>query len=699
MRRSMVTGNEVTAPGSGWVGLTTRQHAPLRGSLSFRLGRAGILLLHVGLLAYGMTRQSPCGGEMLLIPSAVRLWQHGRFDLHRVNPPLVQLVVGWPLAVSGAVVEDRPYGERPGSRPEYQAALDFASRHKDQIMRFVTLARFLCLPLPVIGAMVCCLWARRLYGDAPALIALSLWSFSPFVLAHGQLVSTDMAAATLLLAASYSLWSWATHPCLLSAVRCGVVVGLALLAKFLCLVLVPLWLVVCASMVARIGQWSGSSRKLALQLCAGLLMATLVVDAGYAFRGMFVRLGDLEFVSRRLGGPAVTDHASAIAASNRFRRTAIGLVPLPVPADFVLGLDLQFRDLERGFLSYLGGKWSARGWWHYYAYGLAVKTPLGTLLLLALAMLAVAMPRYRTSSVGEFLVAAPSLAVLGLLSCHTGFGTHVRYALPCLPGAFICIGRLGRSWGLRHRCLWIVTVCLVCGSAISSLSVYPTSLGYFGALGGGVENGHRHLLHSNVDWGQDMLRLKQWAANHPTARPLHVACMGYVDPRYLGIDCASVVMCAFEPTLRPPALPAGWYAVSICAIYATDQGLDAFRDMQPIDRVGTTMYIYRLEQQRTSGERTAAAAARWRCHPVCGHYACPQRQEAALAALRSADTSRGFALTSSSAGARAAESERDVGRRYAFEGFLAICTPPRPYGVAVQSVRVVDVGVRAARYA
>jgi len=50
---------------------------------------------------------------------------------------------------------------------------------------------------------------------------------------------------------------------------------------------------------------------------------------------------------------------------------------------------------------------------------------------------------------------------------------------------------------------------LVCTSLLatmaSSLRVYPHQLAYFNELAGGPENGWRHLLGSNFDWGQDLL--------------------------------------------------------------------------------------------------------------------------------------------------------------------------------------------------
>jgi hypothetical protein len=49
-----------------------------------------------------------------------------------------------------------------------------------------------------------------------------------------------------------------------------------------------------------------------------------------------------------------------------------------------------------------------------------------------------------------------------------------------------------------------VVVTLCCWFVSSSLWIYPHSLSYFNESIGGPLNGPRHLLGSNVDWGQDL---------------------------------------------------------------------------------------------------------------------------------------------------------------------------------------------------
>lgn len=58
-------------------------------------------------------------------------------------------------------------------------------------------------------------------------------------------------------------------------------------------------------------------------------------------------------------------------------------------------------------------------------------------------------------------------------------------------------------------CRILVAVSLL-ATVVSTLRVYPHQLTYFNELSGGPENGCKHLLHSNLDWGQDLLFVREW---------------------------------------------------------------------------------------------------------------------------------------------------------------------------------------------
>jgi NADH:ubiquinone oxidoreductase subunit 3 (subunit A) len=62
----------------------------------------------------------------------------------------------------------------------------------------------------------------------------------------------------------------------------------------------------------------------------------------------------------------------------------------------------------------------------------------------------------------------------------------------------------------------------------------PFHLSYFNQLGGGTAQGYRYITDSNYDWGQDMLRLKAWAEQHPEADKIAVDYFGGGSARKSG---------------------------------------------------------------------------------------------------------------------------------------------------------------------
>lgn len=56
----------------------------------------------------------------------------------------------------------------------------------------------------------------------------------------------------------------------------------------------------------------------------------------------------------------------------------------------------------------------------------------------------------------------------------------------------------------------VLVVTALLATTASTLRVYPHQLAYFNELAGGPKNGHKHLLHSSLDWGQDLLLAGEW---------------------------------------------------------------------------------------------------------------------------------------------------------------------------------------------
>jgi hypothetical protein len=587
---------------SKFAGGDSRKHRARR-----MLGAACLLCCHAVLLAWSALLHSPTIDEVRWLPAGLHHWQTGTFTKAIVNPPLVRLIAAVPvlctLAHEGALAQAGPN------------ATDLVRAYGLRAFWLFTIGRWACIPISLMGGYICYRWARQLYGTPSAFLALTLWCFSPNILAHGQIISNDCAAASFGVAASYTFWCWLRRPTWRTIVVAGFILGLAELAKMSLLILFvafpAAWLIWRLTDDNRDQQarWLRSTA----QLCCIFLLAIDVVNFGYLCEGTGQRLRDFGFFSRLLGGPGADDPQGG----NRFAGSVIGQIPVPLPVNYVRGLDRQKRDLEQGNavqFSYLRGQWSRQGWWYFYLYAFAIKVPLGTWCLLLLSASARMLPSAGSLSRwrDEILLVLPPTILVVIASLQRGFTDHFRYLLPVLPCAFIWISRVAGIAIQRKRTLGVAVLAALAWSVTSSLSVYPHSLSYFNELAGGPRGGHYHLLSSNIDYGQDLLFLKKWVDQHPEARPIQLAIwnLDTVEPAVAGIEY-TVAPSAPPPgaTLTPNMSTKygpqpGWFAINVNVLHGDDwPGRETQRDFgyygyflnfKPVATAGYSIYVYHI---------------------------------------------------------------------------------------------------------
>ena len=304
-----------------------------------------------------------------------------------------------------------------------------------------------------------------------------------------------------------------------------------------------------------------------------------------------------------------------VAVGNRFHGTRLGAIPVPFPRYYVEGLDIQAFDFERPWDSYLGGEWRKGSWWYYYIYAAAVKSPLGTLCLLAVAVLCFAItPSYRSCTLSELVLVMPAAAVF-MCSLQSTMGLHFRYVLPAFPFLYVWISRVGiSSDGLSSSMATFrkSVVCLAIISVIAgSLFVYPHSISFFNVMAGGPQNGWHHLLGSNVDWGQDVLRLRTWQKQQPQQPPLKMALASYVRPEEVGIKGEIIQQKPlYGRECQPSDIAAGWYAISVNHLYGRNPVFFFFRNIEPHASVGYTIKLYHLSPQQANSICSAASLVR-----------------------------------------------------------------------------------------
>jgi hypothetical protein len=574
-----------------------------------------LLAIHATLLGLIAAVNSPNIDELAHLPSGLSHWRLGGFELYRVNPPLVRMAAAIPVLLTGAKTgwstSDIASAD---ARPEFTLGKQFVKANGRACFWYFTLARWALIPLCLVGGCVSYRWASDLYGWQSGLIAVALYSFCPNLLAWGASITPDAVATSLGLLAGYAFWRWLKQPGWLPAAWAGVALGLAELTKttwVLLFVLWPsLWLV-----------WRVSNRTPRVsQLLAILLIGIYCVNLGYVFEGSFKPINEYRFVSQALTGRLRTD-----GGDNRFADSWIGSLPVPFPENYIRGIDVQKFDFEAKKTSYLRGEQRKGGWWYYYVYCGMVKTPVGTLALIAAASIAAVLDRRSGGTWLDLLVLlSPAIAVFGLVSSQTGFNRYYRYVLPALPFLYIAVSRVGLVLANQRPLLSAVVGIFLASSVVESLAVVPHSLSFFNLLAGGPRGGHFHLVDANIDWGQDLLFLKKWYDEHIDARPLPLAYFGGldIDPQVAGID--------WRPLPRIPAtgdlegtrvggqveLDSGWHALSVNYLKGyrhseqDEPVYTYFQKLQPAATAGYSIYVYHVTLEQAARINRESAAPR-----------------------------------------------------------------------------------------
>lgn len=393
---------------------------------------------------------------------------HGvyRFDPH--HPPLARVMAALGPYLLGQRMPNDNRAFWTGAKILYSEGR-FDERIYD---RNIAAGRAGILPFFWIGAASVFLLARRTLGVEIAVIATFSFTFTPVILGHSGLMTTDMALTGMFAATLLGLSLWVERPSALRSVLLAFAIAGTVLSKFSVFVYLPAVILVLSAwylIVERPRPRLAALRPYLAGLAIAAPLVCLIVWAGYRFTF----------------GPAK-------------------MLPFPVPAPALFNGVLSVADHNKsGHLSYLFGELRQGGWWYYYFVVLAVKTPLGLLALSGIGA-AVAWKRHRWA--GRFAIAI----VLGLLSVtlFSRINIGVRHILPIFVPIAILSG-VG-AWryiegapGLRTG--KVIVLALIAWMAVSSLVAHPDYFPYFNELASGRPE--RILVDSDTDWGQDTKRL------------------------------------------------------------------------------------------------------------------------------------------------------------------------------------------------
>jgi Flp pilus assembly protein TadD len=370
-----------------------------------------------------------------------------------------------------------------------------------------------------------------------------------------------MGLTLMLVLAVWRLAIFLEQPSTGRAVLCGLACGGALVMKLSALLLAPILLALMTLHATRRRDWRGWGKPVSVMALAAGAVVLLIYTPHW-----------------KPAAPLTADAATTIGVPRWFQV----LRPILIPRDFFKGLALLAAHESTGHWAFLCGQWQRTGWWYYFPVTMAVKTPLPLLLLTIVGLVM----WLRGLQAFSFQQAIPWIAaLLYLLFAMTGtINIGVRHLLPMF--ALLAVGTASQ-FSLQSRrvqlCAWLCTGWLL----LVTWRARPYFIEYFNEIAGGPSNGYQWLVDSNLDWGQDVKRLKHFL-DEQTLTNIDLA---YFGPRksidYHGIAARRVT------SGEAAGLRSGTLAIS--ATELMNPAWDWLRAChEPSARVGYTMFIYRL---------------------------------------------------------------------------------------------------------
>jgi len=559
------------------------------------------------------TQLSATTDEGFHITSGYEYLRTGHVRLLDEHTPLVKALFAWPLLF----VPDLPALEQA---PGWTAG-DLNRVAQETVLAYRPIDRVIVPPRIAVALLTVLLaasvyrWAANAFGQDPrsrgrgaGLLALTLFTFDPNLLAHGSLATTDMGAVAFIFWAVWAFWSYLQRPTRRRWWAAALLLGLAQGAKLTAALLLPVLAVLLLADAWARGERHAKTWLWRLLSFGGMVLAAaLVVWALYLF--------EVRTLPDGWGG-------APAPPSVRLRLTPKALLgrwlPLPAASHVERWLRLQ-EHVSGGREAFLLGQNHKLGWPQYFPIAFVLKTPLPTLLFFLLTLGALLLGRRRSLTSELTLWLFP--IVYSALSLTSTINIGYRHLLPILPFLFVSTARLSSPKSARVAALVppagaerkgsgggrfslrFSSCVLLLWLGVGTVRLHPHYLTYFNPIAGGPDQGYRFLADSNTDWGQTLKTLAAYQKRHNLG-PVRLSQFTFLDPAAYGVDYEPIAPMPGAPPVLPRRFnPApGLYAISATTLDGVPlpypATFDWFRHREPLEKVGHAMFLYEVVESQ-----------------------------------------------------------------------------------------------------
>jgi hypothetical protein len=586
------------APSSGATpgGPVAQRVAAIRKSLVAHWAEvacAALLLLMAVNLFAAISRKTITNDEIVHIPAGYYHLVAGDFQLNNEHPPLIKMWAALPLLF----VQPNEPPPPPNTDKEnfMERTWGFHARfwqaNRERFAEVTFWPRVMMVPITLALGVLIFVFARKLFGEAAAVIAVALYVLEPTVLAHGRIVHTDLPAAFAYLLFFFTLHYYAETPGLKRALLLGLVCGVALLTKFSMVVILPVLIVCLGVRLWRI--WNEKQQRSQALLHAGLVAAVVLVlvNAAYYFTRPPLEASDVSWVALK-SAPIFSEIITGVRVLSKV-----------IPTYYLFGLYNVLVHGHYGHATSLMGQYNDLGWWYYFPVAFALKTTI-PFLLIAAASLGWALWRLLVKRDRRFLILIVPFGLYAAIAFTSNINIGIRHFLPVYPFLFILGGAFMAQLLQGRKKLGVVLLVVLFGwMGFEAVRTFPNYTPYMNQLASRHPRWY-YLSDSNVEWGDDVGELAAYLKARGETKVSAALSGGWSTLAQYGVDYLDMVSMPKDatPETRYVAIGASFLNGSVVPGDEKVVGRRSFermdlfaryRNRQPEAVFGNSIYLYR----------------------------------------------------------------------------------------------------------
>jgi len=563
--------------------------------------------------------------EVAHIPAGYTYIKYHDYRLNPEHPPLLKDLAGIPLQFLNLTFPANESFWTTEPNGQWNAGWKFIYLPQNNTEALLFWSRLPIILLSLLLGFFIFKWTKELFGSKAGLLALTLYAFDPNILGHNHYVTTDLGIAAFSVLAFYFFVQYLKNPSWKKTILAGLFLGLAQLAKFSAVLLFPVFGLTLLLYIffrqekLNFSFWGiGKIKKFWLQKFSHYAITfTVIIIVCFAVIWVVYEANIYkmpvekvhQLIDTQLYGGAQN------IASPYLHKMANNVVLRPL-AQYFTGFFMVFGRVAGGNTTYFFGQVTNQSFREYFPIVFLIKEPLPTLFLL-LSAIAIAFyfllrrnledfPRHIWKNVKNYFsnhIAETAMllfvALYAYVSITGNLNIGFRHLFPILPFLYIFISKeiiflwtklTGKTKKIYPVFIGLLLLWLIAETAFA----YPYYLAYFNETIGGSKNGYKYVTDSNVDWGQDLKRLRDWVEKNNIEK-IRVDYFGGGDVKhYLG-DKAIIwhAHLGQEP---------GWYAVSATFLqnslyYKITEGKPDYqwlREREPYTEIGHSILIYKI---------------------------------------------------------------------------------------------------------